>query len=76
MNKKPCKHEYLAVGESGKVLMCRDCGVVHLHLQNLSMRFEVEQFAALTELLTTASQNMRQQPETNTINRSKLSLVH
>ena len=60
MTKKPCTHEYLAASDSGKVLMCQDCGVVHLQLQNLSMRFEVEQFAALAELLTAASLKMRQ----------------
>lgn len=76
MTKKPCTHEYLAASDSGKVLMCRDCGVVHLHLQNLSMRFEVEQFAALAELLTAASLKMRQQSETNTSSRLRLTLVH
>ncbi|AEG01744.1 DUF6686 family protein [Methylomonas methanica] len=76
MSKKPCTHEYLAAGESGKVLMCRDCGVVHLHLQNISMRFEAEQFADLATLLTAAAKNMAKQPPENPNLRPKLTLVH
>ena len=71
MTKKPCNHEYLAASESGKVLICRDCGVVHLQLQNLSMRFEVEQFTALADMLTVASKKMLQQPQTTTATRPK-----
>jgi hypothetical protein len=76
MTKKPCTHEYLAASDSGKVLMCRDCGVVHLHLQNLSMRFEAEQFAALADMLTVASKKMLQQPQGTTTSQPKLTLVH
>lgn len=76
MSKKPCTHEYLAAGESGKVLMCRDCGVVHLHLQNISMRFDAEQFAELAAMLTAASKNMAKQPLENPNLRPKLTLVH
>ena len=76
MSKKPCTHEYLAAGESGKVFMCRDCGVVHLHLQNISMRFDAEQFADLAAMLTAASKNMAKQPLENPNLRPKLTLVH
>lgn len=76
MSKQPCTHEYLAASESGKVLMCRDCGVVHLHLQNISMRFDAEQFADLAALLTAASKKMAEQPRENPNLRPKLTLVH
>lgn len=76
MSKKPCTHEYLAASDSGKVLMCRDCGVVHLHLQTISMRFEAAQFAELVDMLTAASRKMRQQPEASMTDRPKLTLVH
>lgn len=76
MSKIPCTHEYLAAGESGKVLMCRDCGVVHVHLQNISMRFDEEQFAGLAAMLTAAAKKMAEQPRQNTDPRPKLTLVH
>ncbi|MCQ8105436.1 hypothetical protein NP590_15080 [Methylomonas sp. SURF-2] len=76
MSKKPCTHEYLAASGSGKVLMCRDCGVVHLHLQNLSLRFDTDQFADLATLLTAASKKMADAPLENQKLPPKLTLVH
>ncbi|PPD32661.1 MAG: hypothetical protein CTY19_11070 [Methylomonas sp.] len=76
MTNKPCIHEYLASSDSGKVLICRDCGVVHLQLQNLSMRFEAEQFAALADMMTVASKKMLQQTQTTSATRSEITLVH
>jgi hypothetical protein len=62
MNKKPCIHEYLAATESGKVLICRECGIVYLHMQNLSIRFEVEDFSQLADMLAEATQKIRAFP--------------
>lgn len=59
MNKKPCTHEYLAATEFGKALFCRECGVVHLHIQNLSLRLGVTDFLGLTDTLTEASNKAR-----------------
>ncbi|WP_333874960.1 DUF6686 family protein [Methylobacter sp.] len=55
MNKKTCTHEYLAATEFGQVLICRECGKVHLHLQNLSLQFSVESFIGLTSTLNEAT---------------------
>lgn len=76
MTPKPCTHEYLANTKSGKVLICRDCGVVHLHLQNMSLRLDVEQFAAFAALMTEASKRMRDETSASTDVRPRLRLVH
>lgn len=76
MSKKPCTHEYLADSEAGKVLMCRDCGVVHLHLQNVSMRFDVEQFAAFATMMGEASKRMEAETSQTTRGRPTLTVVH
>lgn len=55
MTKTACVHEVLHADASGKVLICRDCGVVHLHLPHLSLHFEVGQFAAFAALTATAA---------------------
>ncbi|OAI24052.1 MULTISPECIES: hypothetical protein [Methylomonas] len=55
MSKKPCNHEYLAATEFGKAQICRECGVVHLHVQNLTMRFEVADFLGLADTLADAA---------------------
>ncbi|MDO9162037.1 MAG: hypothetical protein Q8N35_01190 [Methylococcaceae bacterium] len=59
MNKKPCTHEYLAATEFGKALICRDCGVVHLHIRNMSLHFEIAEFLGLADTLTEASNQAR-----------------
>ncbi|QPK61503.1 hypothetical protein IVG45_11360 [Methylomonas sp. LL1] len=76
MTKKPCTHEYLAGSETGKVLMCRDCGVVHLHLQNVSMRFDVEQFTAFAIMMAEASKRMEDETNNQARGQPTLTLVH
>ena len=76
MTNEPCTHEYLASGKSGKVLICRDCGVVHLHLQNLSLRLGVEQFAEFSALISAAATNLGDDAATSHHGRPKLTLVH
>ncbi len=76
MTKKPCTHEYLAAGATGKVLICRECGVVHLHLQNLSLHFDVEQFAEFTTLMTAASKKLGSVSQETAHKRPALTLIH
>ncbi|MGY6278223.1 DUF6686 family protein [Methylomonas sp. MgM2] len=76
MTKKPCTHEYLANSDTGKVLMCRDCGVVHLHMQNMSLRFDVEQFAEFAAMMTSASKRMAHGSTETVRKRPSLTLVH
>lgn len=59
MSKKPCNHESLAVSDFSKVLMCRECGVVHLHLQNMSLRLEIADFLSFADTMTEASHQAR-----------------
>jgi len=75
MSKKPCTHEYLAATESGKVLMCRECGVVHLHIENMSLHFDIASFLKLSDTLTEASAKIRAVPKTRA-KKPALTLVH
>lgn len=59
MNKKPCTHECLINTEYGKAVICRDCGIVHWHFMNMSMRFEVADFLGLADTLAEAAHNVR-----------------
>jgi len=45
----------LASIDIDKVLMFRNCGVVHLHMHNTSLRFDMDQFA---EMITVASKKL------------------
>ncbi|MCD2453694.1 hypothetical protein GO003_025270 [Methylicorpusculum oleiharenae] len=75
MSKKPCTHEYLASNQAGKILTCRECGVVHLHWQNLSLRLDVEQFEDLALLIAQASKNLSRQNQKTVRTRPMLSMV-
>lgn len=55
MNKKPCAHEYLAATEFGQVVICKECGRVSLHLQNMSLQFSVESFIGVANTLNEAA---------------------
>lgn len=59
MNKKPCTHECLAATEFGKVLICRECGIVHLHMQNLSLRLNVVDFLGFADTMAEAADQAR-----------------
>ncbi|WP_082885421.1 MULTISPECIES: hypothetical protein [Methylomonas] len=76
MSKKPCTHEYLANSETGKVLICRDCGVVHLNMQNMTLRFDAEKLAEIVAMMTTASKRLRHESVVTTRTRPALTLVH
>lgn len=55
---EPCQHLSLARREIGYVSTCRECGVVQLHLQALSLRLEEEAFQALARMVERASQRL------------------
>ncbi len=55
---EPCQHLSLARCEIGYVSTCRECGVVQLHLQALSLRLEEEAFQALARMVARASQRL------------------
>lgn len=59
MNKKPCTHECLIATEFGKAVICRDCGIVHWHFMNMSMRFDVADFLGMADTLAEAAHNIR-----------------
>lgn len=58
MNKKACVHEYLAATEFGQAVICRECGTVHLLLQNLSLKFSVESFIGVANTLNEATEKI------------------
>lgn len=49
-----CQQVPIAQSNVGEVAVCPDCGVVHVSLQYFSMRFDLEAFQALTQMLGTA----------------------
>lgn len=59
MSKKPCTRECLAASEFSKVLICRECGVVHLCVQNMSLRLEVAGFLSFADTMAEASHQVR-----------------
>lgn len=61
----PCKHVGLAHSRVGEVSMCPDCGVVHISLQYFSVRFDLEAFRALTQMLTTAQARIERSAQTS-----------
>lgn len=76
MTKKPCTHEYLAISDTGTVLMCRECGVVYLHMQNMSLRFNVRQFSQFATMMAEASKKLDEEPAEKPRRRPTLTLVH
>ncbi len=52
------QHAMLASSPVGHVTVCPDCGVVHLSLNCLSVRLEVDAFVALVEMLSQAQQRL------------------
>lgn len=53
-----CQHALLAHGPVGHVTVCPDCAVVHLSLNCVSVRLEVDAFMALAEMLNRARQSL------------------
>ena len=59
MKNKPCTFEYLASTEFGQIMFCRECQMVHLHLQNLTLRISVHSFIGITNTLAEATAKLR-----------------
>ncbi|MGR8978770.1 MAG: hypothetical protein ACU84H_01585 [Gammaproteobacteria bacterium] len=59
MTMNTCTHEYLAASKFGKASFCRKCGVVHLHIQNLTLQLNVADFLGLADTLSEASYQVR-----------------
>lgn len=55
---EPCKHVGLAHSAVGTIAVCPDCGVIHLSLHYLSLRFEPEAFRELTNMLAAAQMRL------------------
>ncbi len=53
-----CQHAMLACSPVGCVSVCPDCGVVHLSMDCVSVRLEVNAFLALAEMLLQAQKRL------------------
>lgn len=53
-----CQHALLARSPVGHVSVCPDCGVVHLSMDCVSVRLEVNAFLALAEMLSQAQKRL------------------
>lgn len=49
-----CNHVCIAQSGVGDVAICPDCGVVHVNLNYFSMRFEVNTFRMVAQMLAQA----------------------
>jgi hypothetical protein len=58
----PCTHIGLAHSSIGKVVVCQECGVVHLDLQFMSLRLNLEAFQELAHMLAGAQIHLEQLP--------------
>ncbi|MBC3806847.1 hypothetical protein H8K52_05730 [Undibacterium seohonense] len=59
-NNKPCQHLSIAHSKIGEVMICPECGVVHLSLQSISMRLDLNAFAELSKMITQAQTTIEQ----------------
>jgi hypothetical protein len=55
-----CQHLNIANSQIGEVMICPDCGVVHVSMQSVSMRFELSAFAELAKMITQAQVTIEQ----------------
>jgi hypothetical protein len=53
-----CQHAMLARSPVGHVSVCPECRVVHLSMDCVSVRLEVNAFLALAEMLSQAQQRL------------------
>lgn len=53
-----CQHALLARSPVGHVSVCPDCGVVHLSMDCVSVRLDVNAFMALAEMLSQAQKRL------------------
>lgn len=75
MAKNNCKVEYLSSSYYGDVSLCRDCRMVHLNLNNLTLRFAVEDFLGVSDLLAEAYNALHRKTEERLKEKIHLSLI-
>ena len=49
-----CNCIVLATGEVGQVLACPDCGTIHLHLPQLTLRLTPDRFSEMSVIVAKA----------------------
>jgi len=76
MTTKTCTHEYLAKSRNSTILICRECGVVHLNLQNLSLRLDIQQFSEFASMMALAAKNIKTEAEQNARTPPVLTQLH
>ena len=54
-----CQHVRLTHSQVGDVLMCPDCGVVHVFLRYFSVRFDLDAFQVLAQMLGKAQDKIQ-----------------
>jgi hypothetical protein len=64
----PCQHIEIAHSKLGEVLICPDCGVVHMSLQTISMRFDVDAFKEISKMLSRAQAVLEQAEKRSDMN--------
>jgi hypothetical protein len=65
----PCQHVEIAHSNVGEVMICADCNVVHISLQHMSLRFEVEAFRSLAYMLGNAQMKINHLNQTMQMHR-------
>lgn len=55
-----CQHLSIANSKIGEVMVCPDCGVVHLSMQSMSIRFDLDAFAELAKMIKQAKATLDQ----------------
>lgn len=73
---KPCQHIEIAQSKLGDVHICSDCGVVHLSLQSISMRFDVEAFKVISTMLSVAQHIIEHAENNSEISKDQVRHTH
>lgn len=58
MKHQKCQCEHLASSPVGQVTMCAGCGQVHLTLQYMTVRLEIDVFKMVATMIRDAQQHM------------------
>lgn len=60
MSNKPCIPDPLVMSEYCRLMICPDCGTLHLNLPSrISLQFDISQFLAIADAFTRAAQILR-----------------
>nr|WP_315484066.1 hypothetical protein [uncultured Undibacterium sp.] len=54
MKNNACQHLSIANSKIGEIMICPECGVVHLSLQSISLRLDLTAFAELSKMVAQA----------------------